>query len=221
MSRISGQIYFHRHCCSGNNNVRSAVNGFSLIEILIALVIGALLVGMSTLAFGDKRQQVLEEQSQRFYLLLQQAKDESMLRGIDIGIRVEPDHYLFYSLDQETEKWLPITDDDFFTKKDIPEELEIKLVVEGSTLFAEDDDDVDIFDEDVDIFEEEEDQIEPPQLYVLSSGEMSEFKFAIGWIDDEPRYYVVSGNLLGDLEFEGPLSGNLRVEVADGSTLNL
>lgn len=195
--------------------------GFSLIEILIALVVGALIISLATLSFGDKRKEELEKHSMRLYALFKQAQDETLLRGIDIGLRIEENKYWFYTYDTENEKWLPITDDEFFTEKTIPEMLEIKVVVDGSTLFSDEEEDVDIFERDVNIFEEEEEEIEPPQIYILSSGEMNDFKVALGWTDDEPRYYLISGTMLGDITMDGPLSGNLRHEVTDESVLNL
>ncbi|WP_144392278.1 type II secretion system minor pseudopilin GspH [Pleionea sediminis] len=196
-------------------------NGFTLIEILIGLVVVALLASLSVVAFSDKRKEELEEQSYRLYALLSQVKDETLLRGIDIGLRLEEQKYLFYVYDLENEKWLPLTDDELFREREIPEILELKVVVDGNTIFSEDDaEDVDIFEKDVDIFEEEEEKIEPPQIYVLSSGEMNDFKIALGWIDEDPKYYLISGNVLGELELEGPLSGNMRDEVNDNSLLN-
>lgn len=198
--------------------------GFSLIEILIALVVGALIISLATLSFGDKRKEELEKHSMRLYALFKQAQDETLLRGIDIGLRIEENKYWFYTYDVENEKWLPITDDEFFTEKTIPEMLEMKVVVDGSTLFSDEEDEVDIFERDVNIFEEEEEEeeeVEPPQIYILSSGEMNDFKVALGWTGDEPRYYLISGTMLGDISMDGPLSGNLRHEVTDESVLNL
>ncbi len=197
-------------------------SAFSLIEILIALVISALLISIATLAFADKRKEELEKQSTRLYALLKQAQDETLLRNIDIGIRIEENKYLFYLYDAQNEKWLPLTNEEFFREREIPETLEVKLVVDGNTLFgADESDEIDIFEDDVNIFEEEEEQIEPPQIYILSSGEMNEFKIALGWTDDEPTYYLIQGTMIGDISFEGPLSGDLRTEVEDSSALNL
>ncbi|MCO7225200.1 Tfp pilus assembly protein FimT/FimU [Pleionea sp. CnH1-48] len=194
--------------------IRRNAAGFSLIEILIALVIGALLVSFSVQVFGDKRKDELEKQSQRLYALLRQAQDESLLRSLDIGIRIDEEFYQFYLYDGE--EWLPLEGDKFFVKREFPEFLEVKLVVDGNTLFGEDDEDnVDIFEEEVDIFEGDEPKIEPPQIYILSSGEMNDFKVALGWTDDEPTYYLISGTMIGDMDIEGPLSGDLRIEVND------
>ncbi len=192
--------------------------GFSLFELLIALVIAALLISLSALTFGDKRKDELETQSLRIYALLQQVKDETVLRGIDLGLRVEPTGYRFYSYNPQDNKWLPITDHDFFKEREIPNTLELKLVVDGNTLFAENEDDVDIFEEDVDIFEDNEKPPEPPQIFILSSGEMNDFKIALGWTDEDPLYYVISGNQLGDIMIDGPLAGNLQIEVTELDT---
>jgi len=206
---------------SRHSSSPSKYSGFSLIEILIALAIGAMLIAISTIAFSDKRKETLEQQSMKLYALLKQAQDETLLRGIDIGIRMEKEKYWFYLYDVENEKWLPINDDEFFNEKEIPEILEVKVVVDGNTLFGDEDEEIDIFEDDVNIFEEEEEQIEPPQIYILSSGEMNNFKIALGWTEDEPTYYLLSGNMLGDLQFEGPLSGDMNVEVIDDASLNL
>lgn len=193
---------------------KPAVAGFSLIEVLIALVIGALLISLATLAFGDPKKEELEKQAFRLYALIKQAQDETLLRGLDIGIRIEKQKYSFLLYDAENDKWLPITDDDFFTEKEIPESLEVKVVVDGTTLFSEDEDDVDIFEEDVDIFEDgDQPKVEPPQIYILSSGEMNDFHIAIGWTDEDPRYFLITGTMLGEVQLDGPMTGNLRDEV--------
>ncbi|WMS85799.1 type II secretion system minor pseudopilin GspH [Pleionea litopenaei] len=203
-------------------NARLDSRGFSLLEILIALVIAGVLVSVAALSFGDDRKSELETNAKRFYALVKQAQDETLLRGIDIGIRVEEQKYWFYLFDPENEKWLPIEDDEFFTEKEIPETLEVKLLVDGSTLFSEDEDDVDIFEKDVNIFEEEDEKpIEPPQIFILSSGEMNDFKFAIGWVDDDPQYYLVTGTMLGEVQLSDAMSGNLREEVKEDDFLNL
>lgn len=206
-----------------NKSALKVSAGFSLLEILIALVVGATIIALSTMAFGDKRQEQLDKQALRLYALLKQAQDETLLRGIDIGIRIDKQNYRFYLYDIDNDKWLPIEDDEFFTEKEIPETLEVKLVVDGNTLFAEDEEDVDIFEKDIDIFEDEDEPepVEPPQIYILSSGEMNDFKVALGWTDEDPRYYLITGTMLGDITFDGPLSGNLRDEVDEGEFLNL
>ena len=82
------------------------------------------------------------------------------------------------------------------------------------TLFSEDEDDVDIFEEDVDIFEDgDQPKVEPPQIYILSSGEMNDFHIAIGWTDEDPRYFLITGTMLGEVQLDGPMTGNLRDEV--------
>jgi len=207
---------------ANHRNMRLDSRGFSLIEILIALVIAGVLVSIAAINFGDNRKSDLETNAKRFYALVKQAQDETLLRGIDIGIRVEEQKYWFYLFDPENEKWLPIEDDEFFTEKEIPETLEVKLLVDGSTLFSQDEDDVDIFEKDVNIFEEEDEKpIEPPQIFILSSGEMNDFKFAIGWVDDDPQYYVVTGTMLGEIQLSDAMSGNLREEVKEDDFLNL
>ncbi|MEE4245253.1 MAG: type II secretion system minor pseudopilin GspH [Kangiellaceae bacterium] len=210
---------------SKSKSLRKDYAGFSLIELMIALVVVAVIVAMASLTLTDKRQQELNIQAKRLYALLKQAQDETVLRGVDIGLRVERDKYLFYLYDTNTERWLPITDDELFTERAIPEILDIKLSVDGNSLFSTDtEEDIDIFEEDVDIFEDEEQKIEPPQIYILSSGEMSSFKIAIGWIGDtneDSRYYLLEGTLLGDISMTGPMDGDLRDEVYDDAILSL
>ncbi len=190
--------------------------GFSLIEILIALVIIGVMSGLAIMSFGDNKEEALEKEARKLYMLLKQSQDETLLQQFSMGLRMEEDHYVFYVYNRDEGQWALMEDSRMFSEKRIPETFEVKLIVDGNTLFGEDEEDeVDIFDEDVDIFDKKEKELEPPQIFILSSGEMNDFKIALGWTDKHPTYYLIQGNMLGDIELVGPLAGDLNIEVDD------
>ena len=42
---------------------------------------------------------------------------------------------------------------------------------------------------------------------------MNDFHIAIGWTDEDPRYFLITGTMLGEIQLDGPMTGNLRDEV--------
>ncbi|MDH5630952.1 MAG: hypothetical protein OEY96_12445, partial [Gammaproteobacteria bacterium] len=90
---------------------------------------------------------------------------------------------------------------------------------DGDNIFADREDDVEIFEEAVDIFEEEdeEEKVEPPAIYFLSSGEQNQYTVAFAKAenssDEENMFYRIQGNIAGDLVYQGPLPGNLYNDI--------
>jgi len=117
-------------------------------------------------------------------------RDQSIILNREYGLNIDEDGYRFLLLDEEEGKgnrpgrWTFIEEDTRLGQHDFPEGLDINLSIDGENVFSSSDDDVEIFEEDVDIFEGDEEEeaeknIDPPQVYFLSSGEQNQFSIAI------------------------------------------
>src|SRR5690348_13968912 len=65
---------------------RGTRGGFTLLELLVVLVVVAIMVSMAMLSFGVLgRDRQAEEETRRFWTVLQQAREESELQAEDLG----------------------------------------------------------------------------------------------------------------------------------------
>ena len=68
---------------------RAAWRGFTLIEMLIVIVIIGVIVSMATLSVNMLgRDSQVEDQTRRFWAVLQQAREEAELQSINVGVFV-------------------------------------------------------------------------------------------------------------------------------------
>ncbi len=82
--------------------------GFTLLEILVVLVIGALLVALASLSLTRNAHSDLIEQGQRLALVLETAQDEAQVRDAPIEWRPVAGGYRFAVLDHG--RWKPLSD---------------------------------------------------------------------------------------------------------------
>jgi general secretion pathway protein H len=82
--------------------------GFTLLELLIALVIAGVLVGVATLSIGGFDRS-LRFEAERLAQLLLLAREESLVRGAPIRLEADDERYRFAIL--RDRRWQPILDD--------------------------------------------------------------------------------------------------------------
>jgi general secretion pathway protein H len=208
------------------NNQRSFTSrqaAFSLLEILIAMAIMALMVAIAFPNLGQNPDKLAKKETLRLVAAIEMVRDRSIILNQEYGLNIDEDGYQFLVLfeddsdENEPSKWRFVDDIPELGEHKFPEGLEINVTIDGDNLFTSQEDDVDIFEEDVDIFEgdEEEKEIEPPQVYFLSTGEQNQFSVGIAADEEQQRdrdertFFRVRGFLTGNLKYEGPLNGNL------------
>jgi general secretion pathway protein H len=98
--------------------------GFTLIEILVAVVLIALTVTLVMVRLQPDDRQTAREEAQRLALILQQARDEAIATGASIGWRGEPRGYGFLRRDAER-RWQPLVTEDVFRARVLPEIVRI------------------------------------------------------------------------------------------------
>lgn len=109
---------------------RAGPSGFTLLELLVVLVVvGVLLTAAALSMRGDPAMDLLREEANRLLALARLARDEAVLRGEELGLRVEPGRYAF--LIQQREQWVPLDDVAVFRPRPIPDLLTLRLEVDG------------------------------------------------------------------------------------------
>lgn len=204
--------------------------GFSLIEILVAMAIMAVLIGIAVPLIGNSNDKFAKQEVNRLLAAVEMVRDLAVIENREYGLTIDEDGYQFLVLNDEANdapaRWQVIADIPALNAHEFPDEVEVNVSIDGENIFSSADDEIEIFEEDVDIFEEEEEEekVDPPQIYFLSTGEQNQFALAIASNDqyqtdrEEPQFYRIQGNLAGQLLYHGPLPGDLFQDIDDDYT---
>jgi len=175
------------------------MRGFTLLELLVVVVLIAILTAaaVSTINFVARDSDPHTE-ARRIAALASLAAEEALLTGREYGMRLDDDEIVFLLFDESTGQWQPLTEDNTFHPRPVPEALDFELVLEGQAIVlgaaASTTDDNDNDDEDVP---------DPPQIMFLSSGEITPFTLTIAVREINGETWTVEGDLLGRMEITG------------------
>ncbi len=202
--------------------------GFSLIEILVVIVIIGLFAGSVVMFFdGNNSASKLKRETQRLKQIIRIAMDESLINATQLGLVITDEGYEFLQL--KDYHWVTISDDKSLTVHHWPENTEVFLQLEGlagenseqdflgdfslSDSFAaklkRDREKQSLLELDGNpSFAENEDEQAPkvsPQIYILSSGEITPFNLVLMLPDqDEETWFQISSDVIGNMEINGP-----------------
>ena len=175
----------------GRWRTRPAGYGFTLVELLVVLVVVGVMIGLATLAVGDRSGEEVEREAERLAALLRLARDEAVLTARPLGLRVEPDRYLFLALEGE-DRWRPLASDRVLHPRALSEVVELTITVEGRRgllAVAEDED-------------RDENEGLRPQVLVLETGEMTPFEITVRARAERGRYFLLEGGLDGAVRLQ-------------------
>jgi general secretion pathway protein H len=171
-----------------------AQHGFTLLEILVVIVIIGVMVSMATLSIGllgaDRQ---VEEETRRFWAVLRQAREEAELQAIDLAIFVGTTDYEFLRFDTRRTEWQSVVEDKLYAQRTLPEGLRFRLWMEGREIVLKPGL--------PDRSKKDENQKWPPQLTVLSSGDVVPFELQIER-DGAPALWRLTSLADGDLRIE-------------------
>lgn len=158
------------------------------------LVVVAIMVSMATLSIGVLgRDRQAEEESRRFWVVLQQAREEAELQAEDLGMFIAADSYEYLRFDPRRDEWQLIEYDELFAQRKLPEGMRFRLRVDGREVVMKPDL--------PNRGDKDENQRSPPQVLVLSSGEVMPFELEIER-DGAPSLWRVTGLADNDLRVE-------------------
>jgi general secretion pathway protein H len=136
--------------------------------VLVVLVIIGIVTAMavvSTGVLGGDHQ--MEEEAQRLQAVLAQAREESMLDGRDVGLRVDRQGYDFLRYNGRVAAWEPVVDDTLLRERELPEGLNATLRLEAREVELEP------------RAAPTEDEPAQPQVLVLASGDVVPFEILL------------------------------------------
>jgi general secretion pathway protein H len=204
---------------SGSTHSKKA--GFTLLEVMLVLLLIGLAAGFVMFnAFGASKSDLLKSQAQRLQVIVDMASDFAVLNQQQLGVRFEQqkNEYYFVYLDDEDE-WQRI-EEDIYSTYTLPEPFTYELNLDDLPWDVEDrlfdrelfDENLSVSDAGVEIGNEEEKKLPPPQILIMSSGEITPFVLSFNYEGDdgeEPVYFSLQNQELPPLSLEGPLESPL------------
>jgi len=120
-----------------HRRVSACNKGFTLVEMLVALVIMALALGGASLALRPDDSRQLANEAVRLAMLLDQAREESALGGMPLAWVAEEDRYEFERRDMSRSgpDWTVVRGDELLRPRQFPGGLHIiRMEVDGRPL---------------------------------------------------------------------------------------
>jgi general secretion pathway protein H len=193
--------------------------GFTLLEVMLVLLIMGLATGAVVLSYsGENGPDLLKKQTQRLQVVFNMASDFAVLNQRQLGLRVENGKNSYYFMYQDEEQeWQKLELDSTFAEHQLPDLFSLELFLTGlpweteNSLFSSGifDEELSVSNDGVEIGNEEEKKLDPPQIFIFSSGEITPFSITLAYepefSNELPTYYRVNGQDSTPLTTEGPL----------------
>lgn len=168
---------------------RRVSSGFTLLEILVVVVVISIFFLAFSLSINlTGRDRGLEKEIDRLVALVDLAAEEAVLQGREYGVWFDRESYEFFVLSPDTRTWISAREDEYFRPRQLEEDLEFKLWLEGRQVVLGD-------------------PLNPedprPHIMILSSGELTPFELHLerAFTDDS---YVYKGEADGKTEVIDP-----------------
>ena len=162
---------------------KSNHRGFTLIELMTVVFIIGMILTFASISVGQHSDQTLEEEAKRLHYLIKLASEESVLRSTSLAMEFSKQGYQFVQI--AGDQFVPLEGDKLFRKREFPGNgnMEIQMELYGQTVSFDDEERV-------------------PRIYILSSGEMTEFKISLRLEESQP--YIITGNIIGQTKLLAP-----------------
>ncbi|MCG3722666.1 type II secretion system protein GspH [Vibrio cincinnatiensis] len=155
--------------------------GFTLLEIMLVLVLLSLSAVVVIATLPTTQHSEAEKSAQSLFQRLQLLNEEALLSGLDFGLRVDEKNHRLTFLQFTQKGWQPIDKIGFAAQLPLDDRLGLQFSVGGGAwqdkdrLFIPGS----LFDEQM--FAEYQEQKAPPtpQVFILSSGEVTPFHLSV------------------------------------------
>ncbi|KPJ87532.1 MAG: hypothetical protein AMJ53_18000 [Gammaproteobacteria bacterium SG8_11] len=155
--------------------------GFTLIELITVVFVIGVILTFASISVGQHSDQTLEEEAKRLHYLIRLASEESVLRATSLAMEFSKHGYQFVQF--AGDQFVPLEGDKIFRKREFPGDMEIQMELFGQAVSFED-------------------QERVPRIYILSSGEMTDFKISLRLEDSQA--YIITGNVIGQTKLLAP-----------------
>lgn len=89
---------------------RSALRGFTLVEILVVVLIIGIMLTFASLSMGNRASvERLETEARRMEQLFRLALEDAEVKGYEVGFRLTDQRYEFLAIDDKRH-WVPVAD---------------------------------------------------------------------------------------------------------------
>ncbi len=168
---------------------------FTLIELLVVVVIVGIVISVVVLSINVLgRDTEIEDESRRLEALLGLVKEQAEMQNRDYGLRLEQTGYQFLRFDVRRNEWQAVEGDDLLRRRSFPPGVRPRLYVEAREVTLKPPAD--------------KKQPWPPQIMVLSSGDLTAFELKL-LREDSDHEATLLGNADGTIELK-------RVDKAPG-----
>jgi general secretion pathway protein H len=182
-------------------------SGFTLLEVMLVLALMGIAISIISFTnIGQDPSEKIEHESKRLQVVFDMASDFAVLNQMQLGLRLDEEKatYTFVYLNEDDE-WLPIEGNKLFAEYVLPESFSVYLELEGLPWESEDslfdqrvfDEELSVSNESVEIGNEEDIPPPPPQIFIMSSGDITPFELTIRYEEDfsdlEPLEYYLQG----------------------------
>lgn len=160
--------------------------GFTLLELMVVLVLIGIIFGFAVLSLGgDKIAEAMEQETRRLVTLVSLASDEAVIHGDEIAILFTDKDYSFLMLGPDG--WGVAPEADRLLKEyQMPPGVRLTLEVEDET---------------PELIPSDEENSLSPQVFILSSGELT--PFTVIFQSDQSQYrYHLTVSQMGESEWE-------------------
>lgn len=157
------------------DNFSRPQSGFTLIELLTVVLLIAVIAGFAAFSLNADPHRTMETFAKRFTQQFELLTEESALSGNDYGLLIDEETYRYVVWFEE--RWHSPQDSDIAKVQNFPESITVDLFLEQESILSllsetsllQDSSDQD------NIVEE----IDPPQILILSSGEVTPFSLQL------------------------------------------
>lgn len=150
-------------------------SGFTLIELLTVVLLIAVIAGFAAFSLSGDPHRTMETFAKRFTQQFELLAEESALSGNDYGLLVEKDSYRYVVWNQD--RWYSPQDKEIAQSQAFPETISVDLFLEEESILSLISETTLL--EDSNSEDNIEQEIDPPQILILSSGEVTPFSLQL------------------------------------------